>query len=290
MLALLFAVGLYLRDKKFDSLNNWLRPLLSLLRFLSVMGILLLLLNPFIKQITESQRDPIIVIAEDRSESIEAVMGAESVSSLNSQINALAAKVEEKYEVERLYFGELVRNTLVDSFKDQTTNISKLVSEIDDAYSDQNLGAIIISSDGIYNEGRNPVYEKTELRAPIYTIALGDTTIKKDLFVANLLHNRIAYFGDKFSVQVDVQAYNSVGERSQLKLYKRNGDTRQLLKEERVNINNNNFFKTYNFEIEANEPGNVSFEAELNKLNGESSKSNNRRRFYMEVLDARQKI
>ena len=36
-----------------------------------------------------------------------------------------------------------------------------------DLYSNQNLGAIVLASDGIYNEGSNPVYASTRLGAPI---------------------------------------------------------------------------------------------------------------------------
>lgn len=36
----------------------------------------------------------------------------------------------------------------------------------------QNLGAVVMASDGIYNEGSNPAYTNAPVSAPVYAIAL----------------------------------------------------------------------------------------------------------------------
>ena len=88
----------------------------------------------------------------------------------------------------------------------KVSNISEFLKYIYDLYSNQNLGAIIMATDGIYNEGSNPIYAGAKLTAPIYTVALGDTTAKKDVILKRVFHNKIAYLGDKFSIQIDVAA------------------------------------------------------------------------------------
>ena len=290
IIALAYALALYFKDSKFKDVKSWFPGLLSLLRFLSVLGILFLLLNPFIKQLKEDQKEPIIVIAEDRSESILSGFEEGKLSEYLSKMDGLIANLAAKYQVHHISFGDEVRNTVQDSFTHKTSNLSELLESIGDRFGDQNLGAVILSTDGIYNEGKNPLYTEVDVNVPIYSIALGDTTIKRDLYISNLLHNRIAYLGDKFSVQVDVQAFNAAGSNSKLKLYKVNGSNKELVKSENIRINNNNFFKTLSFEVDANSVGNVSYVAQLDGIGDESSTANNRKNFYMEILDARQRI
>jgi len=193
IVALLYALAMYFRSHKLKEAKSWLPSVLSFFRFSSILGILLLLLNPFIKQLTESQKDPIVVIAEDRSESIKAGLSDTELSEYLKQMDGLIEALGSKYEVKHISFGEQVRNVVKDSFLDQTSNIFEALESIDERFGDQNLGAVVLASDGIFNEGKNPVYNQLSFKAPIYSVALGDTTIKKDLFISNLLHNRIAY-------------------------------------------------------------------------------------------------
>ena len=108
-------------------------------------------------------------------------------------------------------FGSEVREGVDFSFTDKVSNLSSMLRTLYDLYSNQNLGAIVLATDGIYNEGSNPIYSGNLLAAPIYTVALGDTTPQKDVLIKRVYHNKIAYLGDKFSIQIDISAKNSVG-------------------------------------------------------------------------------
>ena len=245
---------------------------------------------PFLKHLIESQQDPIILIAEDRSQSITATMDNSSLASYKSDMNALASSLEEKYEVKRFSFGEKIRPGVLDSFNDPSTNISSQIEYLEDQFSDQNVGAIILATDGIFNEGSSPAYLSSKFKAPIHTVALGDTTIKRDLLIKNILNNRVAYFGDIFNMQVDVQAFNAAGSRSKISVSKITGNVESVVKSESFNINSNNFFKTFEFNIDASDVGNVKYRIKLDGISDELSRSNNVRDSYIEVLDARQKI
>ena len=59
----------------------------------------------------------------------------------------------------------------------------KHFASVQDLYSNQNVGAVILASDGIYNEGSNPLYANFELNAPIHVIALGDTVPSRDVIL-----------------------------------------------------------------------------------------------------------
>ena len=43
-------------------------------------------------------------------------------------------------------------------------------------------------------------------QAPLYAIALGDTTPRKDLLISNLTHNDLAFLGNTFPVEISGQS------------------------------------------------------------------------------------
>lgn len=288
--AIIYAVSLYWRSSAIKSAGKNLPLGLGMLRFLSIGLITFMLLIPFLKHLVETQQDPIILIAEDRSQSITATMDEAAINNLNSEINNLEATLSEKFTVKRFGFGEKIYTEVIDSFVDQSTNLSSQLEYFENQYSDQNIGAIVLVTDGIFNEGINPIYHNSKFKAPIHTVALGDTTIRRDLFIKNILNNRVAYLGDAFNLQVDVQAFNAAGSSSKITVSKISGGKTTEVSSQNFNISSNNYFKTFDFNIDAADVGNVRYRISLNGISDELSRSNNSRDTYIEVLDARQKI
>jgi hypothetical protein len=147
-----------------------------------------------------------------------------------------------------------------------------------------------MSSDGIYNEGKNPLYQNFNMTSPIYTIALGDTTIRKDLSVSNVIHNKVSYLGDESIFQVDISAKNSNGASAKVSLSRVEGAQKIPLGTQNISFQGNEDFKTVNFNVETNKAGIIKYEVTVSPISGEVSIINNTRIFYVEVLDARQKI
>ncbi|KXK40820.1 MAG: hypothetical protein UZ09_BCD002000154 [Bacteroidetes bacterium OLB9] len=274
-----YALLMYYRDKRFSDYSIWLKRGLGLLRGLAAFLIALLLLSPFVKTIKEDIQQPIIVIASDNSQSIAASTNTDEIQTYQSQLTQLTKDLSEKFQVKKVTFGSEVYEDGRDSLKDKSTNISQLFKFISDNYGDQNLGALILGTDGIYNEGSNPLYVPYEVNAPVYTIALGDTTQRKDLYFQNVLHNKLAYLNDKFPVQVDVSGYNCEGETSKITLdiVSKNGTKR--IAEETIQINAKDFFTTKTFLIDATQTGIVQYRLSLSTVNGEFNTSNNVKEF-----------
>jgi hypothetical protein len=285
----LFSWILYHRELKFSS-PSWLRYLLAFFRFAAVFIISLLLLTPLIRNIQEDVRKPIVIIAEDKSGSVSDVMSEGDLKSLNENIENLSAKLSENYDVRRVSFGSAAVMGEGDSTLRHSTNISDAMQYISNNFSDQNLGAVIMSTDGIYNEGANPLYTKSEFKAPLFTIALGDTIQKKDLSIRNIYHNKIAYLGDKFTIQADIAAYNCNGSNTRLTLEQITGTQVRALYNEQININSGDFFTTRNIVLDANITGVVKYRMKLSTVRDEVNIVNNTRDFFIEILDARQKI
>ena len=288
LLGVAYALILYFRNRHFQDQPDWLRYLLGTTRAICVASLAALLLTPLLKRITTEVKKPIVVFAQDNSESIS--KGLLDSAFYSNQIQDISTQLGEEYELHTYAFGAEVKESEDFDFTDKVSNFSSLLNQLYDRYSHQNLGAVIIASDGIYNEGSNPVYSSSKLNAPIYTIALGDTTPKKDLLIKRVFHNKIAYLGDQFSVQIDVSAVNAMGSSSILKIQKMDKGTFRTLQEIPININSNDFFRTEEVILDADPAGVQRFRMSLTGIQGESTKGNNVKDIFVDVLDARQKI
>ena len=92
--------------------------------------------------------------------------------------------------------------------KGESTDISNLLDEVELKYSDRNLLAfIVVSSDGLYNKGSNPLYHKFSKSVPIYSI-IGDTSIFKDVSISNVLHNEISFLDNISPIEVQIKQKN----------------------------------------------------------------------------------
>ncbi|MEL6657181.1 MAG: hypothetical protein AAFR36_12075 [Bacteroidota bacterium] len=287
---LAYALVLYFRDRRFKEAPSWLTTVLGIFRFLAVSTIAILLLSPILRSIENRSQKPVIVFAQDGSESVTAAWSSADSTAYIQDIQTLQNSLAEKYDLVNYTFGADVRDTLDLSFGDKRTNLSNLLREVYDVYSNQNLGAVVISSDGIYNEGANPVYTDAKLNAPVYTFGLGDTTRRKDILIKRVFHNKIAYLGDRFSIQVDITAQNAAGTTVPLRVARiENGNRRELINES-VNIDRNDFFRTREFVLDADRSGVNRYRISVGTVNGEVTTVNNSRDIYVDVLEARQKV
>ena len=166
---LLYALGLYYKDNRFGEQTRTLNWILGVLRFLSVTIICLLLLDPVMRATVTERRAPIVVLAQDNSESIAQSMDSVQRKDYQAKMKALEQKLAEKYDLKVYSFGQDVRNELEFGFSDKVTNISQFIEEMYDMYSGQNLGTVIMATDGVYNQGNNPIYSGAKLNVPIFS-------------------------------------------------------------------------------------------------------------------------
>ena len=285
-----YAGVLYFRDKKLNELSVWIVRLMAGFRFLVITILSFLLLSPLIKTISREVEKPVIVVAQDNSESL--VVGKDSAfykKEYKQNLQKFIDKLNDKYEVHFYSFADKIKElTTTDSltFNEKQTDISSLFDEIETRYSNRNLGAILLATDGLYNKGANPVYSSDKIKTPVYTIALGDTTVKKDIVLLKVEHNRLAYLGNKFPMQIVVNAKQLKGKTTMLTISKDDA----TLFTQTINFNSDAFTTTIPVLLEAKEVGLQRYKLKLSSLAEEVSTANNTRDVFIDVLDARQKV
>ena len=269
-----------------ENTNKRLLYTLTALRFLSVSIIAFLLLSPFIKISKDEVRKPVIVLLQDNSQSIGQHL--KDTSSYSRQLAELSEALEKDFKVVRHSFGNDLSGMNL-KLNEKITDISGNLQQARDLYLARQSGAVILATDGIYNKGSNPIYGDLA-DVPVYTIALGDTQLKKDLFIQKIYYNRIAFLNDKIAINVDVKARHAANSNTAISLFKVEGRAARRLTGNNIRVNEDNFEASFSFTPDADKPGIQHYRVVLNAIPGESTTANNTQDIYIEVLDSRQKI
>lgn len=264
-----------------------LRNYLFLIRTFFITLIVFLLFAPPVKTVTYIKEKPVILIAQDNSASI----GISGAAGFNKDkyiqdIKALQSELSADYEVRTFNFDSELKEGLDLNYKGTLTDISSALNKINNQFANRNIGALILASDGLYNRGTNPIYESKNLPAAIYTIALGDTIPKRDLLISDVNHNNIAYLGNRFQIEVGLEAFQFGGSITKLKVYSGS----EIMFSEPVRIESDEFRKTISLTLPADKKGTRQFLIRIDPLSNELSERNNEQKIYVDVIDGRQKV
>lgn len=222
-----YASLLYLFSNKY---SKGLTVLLFALRTIVVATVVMLFINPYIKQKINKIEKPIIVFAQDNSESM--VEYPQSVDSV-------------KYALERHYSVDY------HGFGGQYTNISEALNTIARQYYKRNVGAVVLLSDGIVNQGVNPELTIENYPFPIFSVTLGDTVAHPSMTIREVKYNKTVQADMLFPLRVTANALNNKGK-----------DMNVVVKMDGVEVENvtvpvtsNRFSKTFDFNIDSGNAG-----------------------------------
>ncbi len=270
-----------------NHLNSKVKIALTVLRTLAVTTLLWLFFAPLIKQITYNLQKPIIVIATDNSISVAKYQPKDfNNQKFKANLLALTKKIANKYQVKTFSFSDTVKTGLDFFGKGKLSNATALINLLNNQLLNSNVGAVIIASDGIFNSGGNPLYELNKIKAPVYTIAMGDTVAKRDLLIANVNYNNLVYLNNEFTANIELLAYQSKGEIAKIYVTT-NG---KIIAQQTVNINANNFVQNITITLKANQIGTQKYTVNVVPLKNEITTKNNSETLFIDVIDAKQKI
>ncbi len=276
-----YAYFLYNKDN-FEE-KQLLIKVLAFLRFIVVSIIAFFLLEPFVSSLLIDKEKPIIVVGVDQSESMK---GAAQLQELEIGISELQNNLADKHQVDLYAVG--AKTTLLDSFhyKEKASNYTSFFQKLSDLYSHRNVVAVVLASDGLYNQGSNPLYADYPFQAPLYTIGFGDTMPQKDVRISQIYHNDIAFLGNSFPLQISVQAQFSEGEKLELSVWE---GQQKLHQEELIVSDSYQRFQTQ-VQLSADKVGMNRYKVLLSSVSGEKNLYNNSEEFFVEILESRQKI
>lgn len=264
-----------------------LKSVLFTLRAIMVTLICLLILSPLISSKEEVEEKPLLIIAQDNSESIPlGVSNNFNPKQYQTDLKSLENQLKQQYDIAFLSFGDKVRPKEEWNFKDQQTDVSELFDYINDQYANRNIGALILASDGIINKGLSVAAQDLFKQTTIYTIGLGDTTVKKDLLIRNINYNKIAYLGNEYPLEINLSAFRSKGSKSMLTV--ESADGQHIIRP--IQIDDDFWKQTITLKLEAKKVGTQVIHVAVKPLDQEVSTTNNRQTVYIDVLEGKEKV
>ena len=277
---------LYHNDSKLSEIKVSVKRLLFGLRWLALFMLAGLVLKPFVKTEITTIEKPILAIAVDNSESMALQNDSTQLSNLVNEIKTLSAKVSDKYDVHQFAFGSSVKLSENVQFNQKLSNVSQLRDELNVVYSNRNLAGIILVSDGIVNRGQSLKYAFENFDVPVHTIGVGDSSVQKDAKIANIKSNEIAYLGNDFLVEVSIEASALKDKETEISISKDS----KIIESKMVLIDKQQHFSKYQFKLSADAAETSKYSVKLKPLNEEEQLQNNSAVFYVDIIDAKQRI
>ncbi|PQJ09803.1 hypothetical protein CJD36_017920 [Flavipsychrobacter stenotrophus] len=286
LIAALLSVGaaywVYLSDKRRAVPYPWLT---SLLRGLVVFFTILLILVPAITITQNTIEKPVVLLLQDNSTSVGVALGADSAN-YRKNTEQLLQKLSDKYKVVKWGFGGSVQADSPFQYKQTATDIAAAITGAQEYYGLQNLGAVILASDGRFNQGANPLFQQIPIHASLYSVAIGDSAAQKDMRVAQVYANKVVTLNTSFEIRADIVAQLCKGYNNTISLKEGNA----TLSTAPLVVNTDKFDRSVAYTIKADKPGLHHYVISAPEVEGEKNTANNHRDIFIEVVDEKKNI
>jgi len=212
LLLLLSAIGVlvwwmyWAKNRGKDQYSGWskgLRSAVSALRLLAFLVLAFLLLKPFIIDLIYDEEKPKLLLYSDVSKSVNDA----DQKKTSTLFDAVHEEFGTSFDIEKINFsGNANRGSDSADLDQYATNYQALVEAVNEDFYNQNISAVMVATDGLVTEGLDPRFVEIDARAPLFTIALGDTALKPDFELIEVLHNKLVYLGNSFEVKARINA------------------------------------------------------------------------------------
>ncbi len=281
-LVIAFGVSFYQYFYKVKSRSK-MTLLLAFLRFFSVFGLLLLLINPIItRKITETVKTPLPIVI-DNSASMADLKSDKEALELFNKLKSNSDLVD-KFDVQTYQFDEDFLPSDIIDFKGKQSNIDVVAKNLKSIYKNQTFPTVLIS-DGNQTSGEDYVFTFNPLNK-VYPLVVGDTTTYLDLKVTQLNVNKYAFHKNKFPVEVFLNYAGTKSVNSTFKITQGNS----VLNEQTISFSPSKKSATLNVRLPAEKGGLQIFKASITSKEQEKNIYNNIKNFAVEVIDQKTEV
>lgn len=257
--------------------------LLAFLRFLSIFGILLLLINPILSRKTfETIKTPLAIVV-DNSKSIAELKADKTSKELFEKLNA-NADLKEKFDIQTYKFDSEFQSADEFDFKGNESKISEVAKNLKSINKNLSYPTVLIS-DGNQTSGEDFVYS-FDTKNKVYPLVVGDTTTYLDLKVVQVNANKYAFHKNKFPVEVFLQYAGNKSINANFSISQGNS----VLAKQTVAFSPSRKSQVVNVLLPADKVGLQLFTATISSSESEKNKYNNTKKFAVEVIDQRTEV
>lgn len=261
-----------------------LRYVLAGLRFLALLAVLLLLINPkYERRVYSAEKSNLILLA-DNSKSITSENDRKFISDLLDAIQD-DESLNSRFRLNFFSFGEELNSADSLDYLDRSTNISKALDRIKQLYPGD-AGALLLLSDGNQTLGEDYTFRGESGERPVFPVVLGDTTRYEDLRIDRVNINNYAFLGNQYPIEILVsyQGDNTIDTNLSVLV---DGVTKYRRS---INLSATSNTRELSVQLEAESTGLKQIEVRLSPIPGERNTANNSRILGLEVIDEQTRI
>jgi thiamine kinase-like enzyme len=284
LLSLIIAGGLSFYQYLYKAKNKSKVTLfLAFLRFVSLFGILLLLINPIISTKTfETIKTPLPIVV-DNSSSIVDLKATAVALELYKKLSE-NSDLKDKFDVESYSFDSEFENASTFTFKGTQTNLDEVAKNLKSIHKNTTYPTVLIT-DGNQTTGEDYVYG-FDANNKVFPLILGDTTTFLDLKVNQLNVNKYAFHKNKFPVEVFLQYSGTKNVNADFSISQGNS----VLSKQSISFSSSKKSAIVNVLLPADKVGLQIFKASISSKEQEKNTYNNSKNFAVEVIDQKTSI
>jgi hypothetical protein len=263
------------------------KPKKALLIFLRTSALLLLLFILFEPVLSLSKREsfnPVNLVFIDNSRSINIEDGTSRKENVTSFISGLRSSGVSDNSVNHIFGYQARRSdSLNPRFNEGITNFNDIFRAVEE--SNMNVSSVTIVSDGVITEGSNPLYRAARLNIPVYTVGIGDSTRKNDLYIRDVLYNEYIYADVTTVISAAIVNNGYGGENVTAVL----SEGTRVIDQQNLTLNKDGT-QEVRFNYTPAEAGEKKLTISVSNLKGEQSYDNNRSVFFVNILSSKIKV
>lgn len=284
LLSLLIASGLSFYQYYYKAKNKSKVTLfLALLRFITIFGILVLLINPiFSRKTFEILKTPLPVVVDNSSSIVDLKANATALNVYNKLINN--SELQDKYDIQSYGFDSEFQMNSEFNFKGKQTNLDEVAKNLKSINKNITFPTVLIT-DGNQTQGNDYVYS-FDTNNKVFPLVVGDTTTYLDLKVNQLNVNKYAFHKNKFPVEVFLQYSGTKAINANFRISQ--GNT--VLSTKSVSFSVSNKSALVSVLLPADKIGLQVFKASISSKELEKNTYNNTKNFAVEVIDQKTNI
>ncbi len=260
--------------------------LLAFLRFLSIFGLLLLLINPIVSRSTFETVKTSLPIVVDNSSSIVDLKANQVAKELYEKISS-NSKLKDKFDVQTYSFDsefQPIESADDLNFKGKQTNLDEVAKNLKSINKNLSFPTVLIS-DGNQTSGSDYVFS-FDANNKVYPLVVGDTTTYLDLKISQINVNKYAFHKNKFPVEVFLQYAGTKSVTANFAISQGNN----VLNKQSISFSPSNKSAVLNILLPADKTGLQIFNARISSNESEKNTYNNSKKFAVEIIDQKTEI
>ena len=260
-----------------------LNLLLAFLRFLSVFGLLLLLINPIMSRSTfETIKTPLPIVV-DNSSSIVDLKANETSKDIYEKLVS-NTDLKNKFDIQSYKFDSEFESSETFNFKGKQTNIDEVAKNLKSINKNLVFPTVLIS-DGNQTSGSDYVFSFDQ-NNKVYPLIVGDTTTYLDLKINQINVNKYAFHKNKFPVEVFLQYAGTKSVNANFAIAQGNS----ILFKQNVSFSPSKKSQIINVLLPADKTGLQIFNAKISSSESEKNNYNNSKKFAVQIIDQKTEI